>query len=39
VRKECQPLGGGGFEVLLEMGMERVVQEEGARMGNCRKPE
>lgn len=30
MRKECQPLGRGGFEVLLEMGMERVVREEGA---------
>lgn len=39
VRKECQPLGGGGFEVLLEMGMERMVQEEGARMGKCSKQE
>lgn len=36
MRKECQPLGGGVFEVLLDRGMERVVQEEGARVGNCR---
>lgn len=37
MRKECQPLGGGGFEVLLDRGRERVVQEEGARVGNFRK--